>query len=91
MVDRLKSEICLTSIPQSGLIILHSTGTRHRQLKQRFRWQSNAMSLVTLVLKRAEANSHHSASHFAIIYIKKVTTKFNELHNICKRALKEIN
>lgn len=66
-VDRLKSEICLTLDSTMGLIILHSTGARHRQLKQRFRWQSNAMSLATLVLKRAEANSRHSASHFALI------------------------
>ena len=40
MVDRLKSEICQyvsLSIPQTGLIILHSNGARHRQLNQRFR------------------------------------------------------
>lgn len=67
MVDRLKSEICLTLDSTVGLIILHGTGARHHQLMQRSTWQSNATSLATQVLEIAEANLRHSTSHFALI------------------------
>jgi hypothetical protein len=66
IVDRLKSEICLT-LDSTFETHLRRTGARHRHLKQRSTLQSNATSPATQVLEIAEANSRHSTFHFALI------------------------
>jgi len=89
MVDRLKSEICLT---------LDSTVGTHYFTQ--YRGTSPPAQATLQVAEQRYVTCHtgleDNGSKFAPLRIsfrtyKKVTTKFNDMHNICKTALKEVN
>jgi len=66
MVHRLKSEIYFTLDFTVGTHYFIQKWGTSPPLNQRFRWQSNAMSVATVALKTAETNSRQSSSHFAL-------------------------